>query len=176
MRRPLRLALKLRVPGWCEGATLKVNGEKQNVAANPATYLELRRTWKAGDRVELKMPMPAQLIEAHPLVEETRNEVAVKRGPVVYCLESNDLPEGVRISDVRVPRDIELKPRFASKLLQGVAVVEGKASARSEGDWGGKLYRPLDKERSTPFSARFIPYYAWSNRGESEMSVWLPLE
>lgn len=169
-------ALKLRIPGWCEGATLKIRGEKQELATKPASYLELRRVWKAGDTVELEMPMPAQLIEAHPLVEETRNEVAVKRGPVVYCLESKDLPKGVRISDVRIPRDIELKPRFASKLLHGVGVVEGMATAHSKGDWEGKLYRPLKKERGRQFAARFIPYYAWSNRGKSEMSVWLPLE
>ena len=49
--------------------------------------------WKKGDKIELVLPMEAKLIEANPLVEETRNQVAVKRGPVVYCLESIDLPK-----------------------------------------------------------------------------------
>ena len=52
--------------------------------------------------------MPARLIEANPLVEETRNQVAIKRGPIVYCLESPDLPKGVRVQDVAIPADAKL--------------------------------------------------------------------
>ena len=53
--------------------------------------------------VELDLPMPARLIEANPLVEETRNQVAIERGPIVYCLESPDLPKGVRVRTWRFP-------------------------------------------------------------------------
>jgi DUF1680 family protein len=137
--------------------------------------VELRRKWAAGDTVDLEIPMPPELIEAHPLAEELRNQVAVKRGPIVYCLESPDLPEGVRIQEVRVPSAITLRPRFAAGLLHGVGVLEGNATAQGDGDWGGKLYRPLEARRRSQIPVRFIPYYAWSNRGESEMSIWLPL-
>ncbi len=52
--------------------------------------------------------MPVRLIEANPLVEETRNQVAIQRGPIVYCLESPDLPEGVRVKDVAVETDRQI--------------------------------------------------------------------
>ena len=97
--------LKMRIPGWAEKAVLYVNDKPFDVKTLPATYAEIRRRWSAGDVVLLELAMPAQLIEAHPLVEETRNQVAVKRGPVVYCLESCDLPVGVRVQDVKVPAD-----------------------------------------------------------------------
>ena len=62
----------------------------------PQSYFEVRRVWQPGDFVDLDLPMPARLMEANPLVEEDLNQVAVQRGPVVYCLESPDLPPGVR--------------------------------------------------------------------------------
>ena len=76
--------------------------------------------------------MRVRLMQAHPLVEEARNQVAVRRGPIVYCLESVDLPEGVRVLDVVIPREVELKPRFDPALLGGVTVLEGRAEAWPE--------------------------------------------
>lgn len=170
------LALKLRIPGWAEAATLSINGGAVKGQITPGTYAEIRRQWKPGDVVELDMPMPARLMESHPQVEETRNQVAVQRGPIVYCLESPDLPEGVRLGDVVVPADSKLMSYYAPDLLDGVGVVEADVVARPSGDWSGKLYRPLDETPETTIRVRFIPYYAWSNRGKSEMTVWLPVK
>ena len=101
-------SLKLRIPGWADEATIQVNGSAASAKAKPGTYAELRRIWKAGDVVELQLPMPARLIEANPLVEETRNQVAIKRGPIVYCLESPDLPKDVRVSGCLNPCGCEI--------------------------------------------------------------------
>ena len=120
--------------------------------------------------------MPPQLLESHPLAEETRNHVAVKRGPVVYCLKSIDLPQGTSLADIRMPSDIKLEPRFDAELLQGVAVLQGTAYSRPGGDWNGKLYRGFNRSAAVPVPVTLIPYFAWANRGESEMSVWLPLD
>ena len=169
-------ALKLRIPGWAESAKLSLDGATIAGDAAPGSYAEIRRTWKAGEKVRLQIGMPPRLIESNPLVEETRNHVAIKRGPVVYCLESNDLPEGTQLADISVPADIRLTPRFDADLLQGVSVLEGTFSARPAGDWDGRLYRVLKRTESTPVATRLIPYYTWSNRGRSEMSVWLPLD
>jgi hypothetical protein len=114
------------------------------------------------------------MIEANPLVEEARNQVAIQRGPIVYCLESPDLPPGVRINDVSIPADATLTPQFEPDLLGGVTVIETDAVARTSADWSGRLYRPVAAERGRKIRVRLIPYFAWSNRGESEMSVWLP--
>jgi DUF1680 family protein len=168
-------ALHLRIPGWAEGATLRVNGgpAQDGLAAN--SYHEVRRTWNAGDVVELILPMPARLVQAHPLVEEARAQVAVQRGPLVYCLESSDLPRDVAVLDVALPANIELKPRFDANLLGGVTVLEGQAESVREAAWGKQLYRELTPAVRNTFTLRLIPYHTWGNRGPSEMTVWLPV-
>ena len=102
--------------------------------------------------------------------------MAIQRGPVVYCLESPDLPDGVRIDDVVVPADTKLMAYYAPDLLGGLGVVEADVLVRPSGDWSGKLYRTLEHPEAQKTRVRFIPYYAWSNRGKSEMTVWLPRE
>lgn len=82
----------LRIPAWTHDAQISINGAAAQVRPVSGTYAEINRVWKKGDIIELNLPMEAVLIEANPLVEENRNQVAVKRGPVVYCLESTDLP------------------------------------------------------------------------------------
>jgi len=182
---PREFTLKLRIPGWADAATIHVNGQLVRVPAEPGSYAALRRRWKSGDVAELKLPMPARLVEANPLVEETLNQVAIERGPLVYCLESPDLPQGIRVQEVVVPSDAQFTSRFERDLLQGVTVVEADVGARPWRDWGDALYRPLSRERQRQIRARFIPYYAWSNRGDpapgktgrrvpAEMTVWLP--
>lgn len=168
-------ALKLRIPGWCDDATLRVNDEAVAGKLASASYAELRRQWKVGDRVTLNLPMPPRLIEANPQIEETRNQLAVQRGPIVYCLESPDLPARVRVHEVALPSDAELRVMREPKLLGDVAVIETTGSIRNEGDWSGRLYRPLDgAAKQKAIDVRLIPYYAWANRGASEMTVWMP--
>ena len=169
------VSILLRIPAWAGDATLHFNGTPQPRRPQAGTYAEVRRTWASGDVVGLILPMPPRLMQAHPLVEEARNQVAVQRGPLVYCVESTDLPDGVRVQDVVIPRGIELKPRFEPKTLGGVTVLEGRAEAWREPDWSGQLYRELSSSPPRPFDLRLVPYFAWGNRGPSEMSVWLPL-
>lgn len=162
-----------RIPGWTSNATLKVNGQTENLVLTPGTYAELNRRWKAGDQVELVLPMEAQLVESNPLVEETRNQVAVKRGPVVYCLESQDLP-GKRIFNVFIPAKIDLKASPIQIDGANMMSLEGNAQLIENKDWKNVLYRPLN-ESNTTTPIRLVPYFAWGNRGHSEMSVWLPV-
>jgi uncharacterized protein len=169
------LSLRLRVPGWADDVSLTVNGRPWPQAPEPATYVDLNRTWSPGDVVELALPMRVRCLQAHPLVEEARNQVAFQRGPIVYCLESTDLPEGVRVLDVAVPGKSELTPRFDPSLLGGVAVLEGRGVATRERPWTGGLYRERRVDDQRAIDLRLIPYYAWANRGRSEMTVWLPL-
>lgn len=168
-------ALRLRVPGWAAGATLSLNGRPRPMPPEPGTYVEVQRVWSAGDVVELTLPMRPRLMQAHPLVEEARQQVAVRRGPLVYCLESTDLPQGVRLSDVVLPRGVALRPRFEPRLLGGVTVLEGRGEVRAEPAWSNELYREVLPGDPRPIDLRLIPYYAWGNRGHSEMTVWMPL-
>jgi DUF1680 family protein len=168
-------AFMLRIPGWCEDASISINGKSVNEKLEPGHYVRFDRSWKKGDVLELDMPMKPKLMIAHPLVEETRNQVAIKRGPIVYCLESIDLPKDVKVSEVLIPHDIKLKPRFEKDLLGGIAVLEGEAQVFEEGDWSNQLYRELQAQKKK-VDIKLIPYFAWSNRGISEMTVWMPLD
>ncbi|KPK61137.1 MAG: hypothetical protein AMK73_07985 [Planctomycetes bacterium SM23_32] len=167
--------LMLRIPRWAEGTELSVNGEPAEADARPGSYAALRRRWCAADEVRLSMPMPVRLIEAHPRVEEARHQVAVTRGPLVYCLESPDLPEGMRVSEACLLRDAGLTPALEPDLLGGVVVLEGQVLRVPEGDWSARLYRPVPPAEPEWMGVRLIPYYAWANRGISEMTVWLPI-
>ncbi|HTK74258.1 MAG TPA: beta-L-arabinofuranosidase domain-containing protein, partial [Gemmataceae bacterium] len=171
--RPATFAVQLRVPGWARGASVAVNGAAE--PAMPGVYRTLEREWRTGDTVSLTLPMAARLVEAHPLVEEARNQVAVLRGPLVYCVESTDLPAGVGVQDVALPAEIDLKPRFDTRLLGGVSVLEGRAAARPAAAWERKLYRDATPGASKPIEIRLVPYFAWANRGRSEMTVWMPV-
>lgn len=169
-------AMRLRIPQWADSATISLNGKKLSPPSADAGYREIRRNWKIGDVVELELLMPPKLMQANPLVEEVGNQVAVQRGPIVYCLESMDLPTGVDIEQVIVPLDIRFKERYDKDLLQGVAVLEGTALAKRPTEWKTELYREAKAMPTRPIKLRLIPYYAWSNRGPSEMSVWLPMK
>ncbi len=166
--------LHLRLPGWAEGATATVNGQPQALPA-PGTYAAIERAWRSGDVVELHLPMSARLVEGHPRIEAVRNQVAVQRGPMIYCLESVDLPPGVRLDEVTIPRDLTFTARHLPDLLGGVTVLEGEAEVIPAGEWSGTLYRPLHRAGSERRPVRLIPYYAWANRGVTEMAIWLPL-
>jgi DUF1680 family protein len=167
-------AIFLRIPGWCRKATLAVNGKPVTQALATGTYAKLQRQWKKGDKITLVLDMPATLIESNPLVEETRNQVAVKRGPVVYCVESVDLPAGQDVFDVVVPASLQLQPK-PMKIDNGtVMALEGAAKLRPVSNWDHTLYKALDTNYKT-IQLKLIPYYAWANRGTSDMSVWFPL-
>jgi uncharacterized protein len=169
--------LLLRIPGWTSAAQVMINGVPFAGGVEPGTYLCLTREWKPGDRVSLVLEMLPQLIEAHPFVEETRGQLAVRRGPLVYCLEGVDLPAGVGIQDVSI--DVEMQLEVAADavlegLLPGIKVLRGKAYI-AEGDrpWHGKLYRPARRKKLKEIEVTFVPYFAWDNREEGEMSVWM---
>lgn len=167
-------ALRLRVPGWAKVANVSLNGQDTGIVATPGSFIDLKRDWSAGDTVTLNLRMPVRLVEANQHVEETRNHVAVVRGPVVYCLESPDLPGGVNLSDVCVPVSAKLSPVQGTSELEGVGALAGALVVRSAKSWGDELYRDVEPEASAPVDVRLIPYFAWGNRGTTEMSVWLP--
>lgn len=162
-----------RIPGWTANAKVNVNGKAIDVEAKSGSYAVVNRIWKKGDVVELILPMEAQLIESNPLVEENRNQVAVKRGPIVYCLESNDFG-GKSIFNAVIPSSIVLKATPITIDGAQMMSLNGTAKLRAKTDWNNVLYHPISKTDETT-AIKLVPYFAWGNRGHSEMSVWLPL-
>ena len=169
------LPLHLRVPGWCSGATLAVNGAPVPVSA-PGTYTRVARSWAVGDVIELTLPMPVRVLRGHRLAEELTNQVAVQRGPVVYCLESADLPDGVVLEQAALRRGVELRPVESSVAGHRVIALETELTVLPlRSDAAEALYEDVEGDPLRSIPARLIPYHAWGNRGAGEMSVWLPL-
>jgi len=163
--------LGLRIPGWCRGAEVTINGENVDIA--PLTkkgYAYIRRVWRQGDEMVLDFSMPVERIKAHPQVRANAGKVALQRGPIVYCLEEVD--NGPNLANLFLPRDAQLEAHFEPDLLEGVVVITGTAERMDESAWNDELYRPIEpRTYQVPFRA--IPYYAWCNRGEGEMTVWV---
>ena len=159
----------LHKPDWCDKYSVTVNGEK--------TGLTITRKWKKGDVIQLTLDMRPRLVEANPLVEEARNQVAVMRGPIVYCLEGQDIQGGYRINDIAIDDDIELKEVKMTIAGHEFIALEGEAKLVNNRPWNNStLYRELSKSPDTKVRIRLIPYYAWDNRGIQDMSLWLPLK
>ena len=165
----------LRIPGWCNKASLSVNGKLSLVKLIPGEYAEVTNSWKAGDVIKLELAMPVQLVESNPLVEETRNQVAVKRGPLVYCAESVDMPAGKKIAEISIPVNTTWLAKPGKIDNATIMKLEGNVKWLGREDWNNKLYRPVGTVKEQSALVKLIPYYAWANRGHSEMSVWLPL-
>jgi hypothetical protein len=168
---PAEFELRLRSPGWCEGAALALNGQPIASPTLQRGYWVLARRWQSGDSVELNLPMPVERIAANPHVTADRGLLAIQRGPIVYCLEACDQP--VPLSTLYLPAEAELKAEKEPDLLGGVVAIQGTALVAAEPDWHRKLYQPVAPPRSTPVKA--IPYYAWDNRQPGAMKVWLPV-
>ncbi len=170
--------LRFRIPGWCTKAVLKLNGVPQVLEIKPATFATVTRTWAVGDRVELELDMPTELVCAHPLVEECRGQVAVRRGPLVYCAESVDLPDETSITAVTISPDETWDLKAGFDRWEFIPILHGKlwlSPSASASTSNTALYTTYKPALQKPSQCKLIPYFAWSNRGPSEMSVWLPL-
>jgi DUF1680 family protein len=159
--KPQNLSLKIRIPGWAlnevspgslytyynepaeEPYTLLLNGRKVE-GERKNGYVEISNEWTGNDRIELSLPMKVRFVKANEQIAADRGLLALEYGPLVYCAEEVDNSRFDEISiNVQAPYQVEKRPG----LLGGVSVI------REEG-------------------VTFIPYYAWSNRGEGKMKVW----
>ena len=165
----------LHIPNWCDKYAVMVNGSSAPTDGVPSGSITLSRKWKKGDVIELNLDMRPRLMEANPLVEEAKNEVAVMRGPIVYCLEGQDIQSSARINDIAVPADVQWKE--VKMTLEGheMIALEGEVKCINNKVWDNStLYREVTKDAGK-VKIRLIPYYAWDNRGIQDMSLWLPL-
>ena len=160
--------IALRQPGWgvIGGLTVNKQAVKYNVKDG---YVSLRRTWKEGDVVELEIPMPVRKVVSHPSVKDTAGMFALKRGPLIYCLEEVDNP--IDMDRVGVPLSNDFLPVVDPKLFNKTTVLEGTGFFTSEGSWAGRLFQAV----GTPLKVklRAVPYFMWDNRKPGNMRVWL---
>ncbi len=164
----------LRIPAWNKKASILVNDKPINVEFISGTYVEIKRKWAASDRLKLKLDMPVTLIESNPMVEETRNQVTVKKGPLVYCLESADLPNGLKVTDIAIPLKAQWKTIDKKIGIGNVKGLEAIVTQLPKQDWKNSLYKEVGKT-TKPVTIQMIPYFSWANRGNGDMAVWMPL-
>jgi len=168
---PSRFTLHLRIPAFAASASLKINGEAVDLdSITHQGYAAIEREWKAGDRIELDLDMAVERLYSHPDVRQDAGRLALKRGPVVYCLEAADNPVG--LNRIRLDATAGFEPSFEPSLLGGVVTLSGKAVSDTVSDWNGTLYR-TEPPKSEPVAIKAVPYYAWDNRAPGEMLVWL---
>jgi DUF1680 family protein len=171
---PSNKSLYLRIPSWVKEYTIQINKKDYKNVSLHQGYIGIDRQWKKNDEVTLQFPMEYRLIRGHRKIDSTHNQIAIQRGPIVYCLESHDLPEDVDVSEIIIPRKITLKPKFEERFLGGITTLNGRALRCPKDD--SQLYSELGNQQLTPIEITLIPYFSWLNRGVSQMTVWLPID
>ena len=161
-------ALKLRIPGWAKSAKATVNG--QPVALEPLRgYATITRAWRAGDVVALELPMPPERLYAHPNVRMDVGRVALRRGPLMYCVEEADNPGGA-VQRLTLPRGAPLTSEPASG-FGGATTLKAPAKALAPSD-GDALYSTKPPARRDA-TLTALPYFLWGNREPGSMAVWI---
>ena len=159
-----------RIPGWC--ASYEKEIPKGAEVEEKDGYLYVTKVWAKGETIRLNFPMEIQLLASNPLVREDAGRVAVKRGPVVYCMEEADNGKNLHLTKLCVNGEKtaeaadELGEHFVRVTAEGRRMKLGDAEKQP-------LYHLYQKEEEEKTKLKLIPYYMWNNRGEGEMQVWI---
>ncbi|MBE5904130.1 MAG: glycoside hydrolase family 127 protein [Pseudobutyrivibrio sp.] len=157
----------VRIPGWADGYRLTVNGKEEDaILSEGYAYIDVARKSKV--IIDLYLEVSIKRYYANTAVSEDVGKVAIGRGPFIYCLEGVD--NGEYLNSISLPKDAKLTYKWTGDLLNGVGVIEGKAKRAASRDTS--LYSTIRPDTSD-VDIKFIPYYAWANRGENEMQVWV---
>jgi DUF1680 family protein len=147
--------LALRIPGWCDHYTCNV----------PVTEKDGYAYIDEPTEVVFDFEMKPAYYSAHAEVDESAGKVALARGPIVYCAERVDNPLNMH----RLLLLPEMNATLEEDTLTGqyAITVDALLSSRKDGTLFQKVDNVYEKTR-----VRFIPYYAFANRGETDMLVW----
>ncbi len=148
-----KFGICLRIPGWCRNASVSINGRKVESIYVEKGYIVLLRKWNRKDVVALNLEIPIEKVVSHPKVKMNEGKIAIKRGPLVYCIEEADNKDFFDL--ITITQETELAVESWEDTLDGIDVIKGK-----------------DKTTGTEFTA--VPYYAWDNREPGKMKVWIP--
>lgn len=176
-----RFAMRLRIPGWVQGEAvpgnlyifedktnqtfeLTINGQPTAYTMEKG-YAVIDRDWKKGDQVLLNLPMDVKRIVARNEVKQDEERVAIQRGPLVYCVEGAD--NSGQAWNLTLPDKATFKVSHQKDLLEGVTTLQFEAPTLQISADGQSV-----KTETRTITA--IPYYAWCNRGQNPMQVWLP--
>jgi len=178
---PKEFTVYVRLPEWSSHSNFKA-GFAEGMTDRKNGYGQIRRRWSPGDKFSLSFDLAPQLIEANARVVENSGRVALQRGPLVYCLEQIDQPEGTSLADVSLHTGSRnsgggFSESFEKDLLGGLMVVKHEGAVSGLSASRSSLYFSADApgSASSNVELKFIPYYAWANRRPTPMQVWTPL-
>ena len=166
------MKLAIRIPGWADtyDLTLGKDGEDRKTQTTENGYAYIEGTWKQGDQVELVIPIQTKIFSADARVREDIGKVAVMRGPVVYCMEEKDNTADLHL--YKICPDAPMKE--TTVVIEGkefpALTAKGRKQKKVQAESLYQEYKPVEYE---DIDITLIPYYAWANRGENEMSVWI---
>lgn len=168
-------ALSLRIPGWAENQPVPsdlysfVTPEKDSVSVtvngktfrykNEKGYAVIDREWKQGDVVSYFIPMTIRRVAANQKVEADLGQVAIERGPIVYCFEGVD--NGKDLMKLALPDSSKLSEVYNPGELSGVVTISGEGQV-------------MEGKKMQTLKITAVPYFVWNNRGADEMKVWIP--
>ncbi|KAB7664688.1 glycoside hydrolase family 127 protein [Bacillus sp. B1-b2] len=166
------VTFKIRIPEWTKNAIIRVNGVQQALNLDNG-YAVLKKVWEE-EVIELTFETPIFAITANPNVVSDVNRLAVQRGPFVYCAESIDNEDKLQTYHVNVEKIALGEVMYKEEVLNGVTQIkiEAKKEMLHE-SWESNLYQFNYQAEMEKSSITLIPYYAWGNRGEGDMLVWL---
>lgn len=159
-------AMALRIPGWCSHAQIFVNGIPQSFTPEKG-FVSIERDWTNGDELTLILEMQVKLWEGNPQISDTCGRIAITRGPLVYCAEgidNSDFP----LRDIRISRDSVFSSEMAEIAGMSMPVLTVAAHCRKPQQ---ALYTD-QKTDQISLQLKLLPYFAWANRGVTEMNVW----
>ncbi len=165
--------IALHIPSWCTGCTLRVNGQPRS--EQPADgYLMLSGAWGDNDEIHLDLHMTAQWMRANPHVSENAGKLALTRGPIVYCLEEADNGADLHLIHAGPAISGDPEAAYEDDLLHGVVTISTAGLREITDGWSADtLYAAAVKPQMQNVTLKWIPYYAWANRGVGEMRVWV---
>jgi hypothetical protein len=174
-----KIKLAFREPKWSNGLVVKVNGEQIEkvesiTMANEKGYVWIENAWKEEDQIEITFDLGVRFMSAHPLVRQDAGKVAVKRGPIVYCVEEVDNGTNLHTLLLNPKGTVTLQN---NNLFEGGAKDIYLAACQKVVDagWSNQLYKPLD-EKTEEVKVKLVPYFLWGNRNSDrakEMRIWL---
>lgn len=168
----VNMKLAVRIPAWATDwyLTSGINGENEKEHNEADGYVYVEGNWKKGDVVELTMPIKTRVLSADSRVRENVGKVAVMRGPIVYCMEEKDNSKDLHLYKICPDKEMdECNVMIEGKQFKAL-VAKGKKQISTDVD---SLYGNYQEAKYEDVDITLIPYYAWANRGENEMSVWI---
>lgn len=162
--------LAIHIPEYVDEFTLLINGSKLDTMDKiEKGYVYLKRKWTEGDTVKIQFGLRVRRVYANPEVRADTGCTAFLRGPIVYCFETVE-QEGP-LHAYRIPDHAEVRAYTCSSgILNGMVLLEADGLHLKGQDSLYSETKPLTEK----VQLTAVPYFAWGNREEGDMRVWMP--